>query len=172
MVRVVLIMGGNRGDVKRLPIEAAELIAERVGRVVRSSRCYESAPWGFEAENSFWNQVLEVESELSPRELLDAIHEVEHKLGRDREKEGAEKMQSGQRYASRTMDIDILFYGDELIDSPELQVPHPRMAEREFVLKPLCELMPERRHPLCGRTMQQLWDELKNKSARQKGGKA
>lgn len=161
MKRVVLITGGNRGDVEHLPMQAAELIAKRVGRVVRTSHCYESAPWGFEAENCFWNQVLVVESELSPRELLDAIHEVEQKLGRDREKEGAEKAQRGQRYASRTMDIDILLYGDEVIDLPELQVPHPRIEEREFVLKPLCELMPERRHPRCGKTMQQLWDELK-----------
>lgn len=165
MTRVVLIAGGNRGDVKRLPIQAAELVEELIGKVVRRSRCYESEPWGFEAEECFWNQVLEVESALSPEALLDAVHEVERRLGRDREREGVEKRERGQRYASRTMDIDILFYGEQIISREELQIPHPRIAEREFVLQPLCELMPAWRHPQSGKTMQQLWSELKSRGA-------
>ena len=87
MAKAVLITGGNRGDVRALLRRAAGLIGERIGRIVRSSACYESAPWGFRAEQSFWNQVLEVETPLHPEELLEAVLSVEAELGRDRVQE-------------------------------------------------------------------------------------
>lgn len=160
MARVVLILGGNRGDVSRLPEEAIEQVSRGIGRVVQRSRCYESEPWGFQAEERFWNCVVEVESDLSPEEVLAEIHRIEARLGRDRVQEQREKEQSGERYTSRTMDIDILFYDQEVISTPSLQIPHPRLEEREFVLRPLCELMPERQHPISGRRMQSLLEEL------------
>lgn len=153
MARAVLITGGNRGDVRALLERAAGRIEERIGRIVRRSACYESAPWGFRAEQSFWNQVLEVETPLAPEELLDAVLAVEAELGRDRVREGLEKAATGERYASRTLDVDILFYDDEVIRTPRLEIPHPRLGGREFVLRPLCELMPERRHPVTGERM-------------------
>ena len=166
MAKAVLITGGNRGDVRALLRRAAGLIGERIGRIVRSSACYESAPWGFRAEQSFWNQVLEVETPLHPEELLEAVHSVEAVLGRDRVQEGLEKASTGERYASRTLDVDILFYDDEVIRTPRLEIPHPRLGGREFVLRPLCELMPERRHPVTGERMRDLLKALEENERR------
>lgn len=153
MTKVVLITGGNRGDVRALLRRAAERIEERIGPVLRRSACYESAPWGFHAEQPFWNQVLEVETALRPEEVLDEALGIEAELGRDRNGERREKAATGERYASRTLDVDLLFYGDEVIRTPRLEIPHPRLGGREFVLRPLCELMPERRHPVTGERM-------------------
>ncbi|WP_297408742.1 2-amino-4-hydroxy-6-hydroxymethyldihydropteridine diphosphokinase [uncultured Alistipes sp.] len=166
MAKAVLITGGNRGDVRALLRRAAGLIGERIGRIVRSSACYESAPWGFRAEQSFWNQVLEVETPLHPEELLEAVLSVEAVLGRDRVQEGLEKASTGERYASRTLDVDILFYDDEVIRTPRLEIPHPRLGGREFVLRPLCELMPERRHPVTGERMRDLLKALEENERR------
>lgn len=165
MEKAVLITGGNRGDVRALPGRAAERIEARIGRIVRRSACYESAPWGFRAEQPFWNQVLEVETALGPEELLDAALAVEAELGRDRAQERREKALTGERYASRTLDVDILFYGDEVIRTPRLEIPHPRLGGREFVLRPLCELMPERRHPQTGERMCDLLRALNENGA-------
>ena len=159
MAKAVLITGGNRGDVRALLRRAAGLIGERIGRIVRSSACYESAPWGFRAEQSFWNQVLEVETPLHPEELLEAVLSVEAVLGRDRVQEGLEKASTGERYASRTLDVDILFYDDEVIRTP-------RLGGREFGLRPLCELMPERRHPVTGERMRDLLKALEENERR------
>ena len=166
MAKAVLITGGNRGDVRALLRRAAGLIGERIGRIVRSSACYESAPWGFRAEQSFWNQVLEVETPLHPEELLEAVLSVEAVLGRDRVQEGLEKASTGERYASRTLDVDILFYDDEVIRTPRLEIPHPRLGGREFVLRPLCELMPERRHPVTGERMRDVLKALEENERR------
>lgn len=166
MAKAVLITGGNRGDVRALLRRAAGLIGERIGRIVRSSACYESAPWGFRAEQSFWNQVLEVETPLHPEELLEAVLSVEAELGRDRVQEGLEKASTGERYASRTLDVDILFYDDEVIRTPRLEIPHPRLGGREFVLRPLCELMPERRHPVTGERMRDVLKALEENERR------
>lgn len=138
-------------------------VEQEIGRVVGVSRHYASEPWGFRAEQHFWNQVLDVETSLEPEALLEAIHRIEQRLGRDREREQSEKSARGERYASRTMDIDILFYDDRVIDTPSLRIPHPHLADRDFVLRPLCELMPERRHPESGLTMHMLWQALENK---------
>lgn len=167
MARVVVITGGNRGDVRCLLQEAARLLEEHVGKIVKASAHYESEPWGFEAENSFWNQVLVLESRLEPEELLRVTQSIEERLGRDRRREGEEKALSGERYASRTMDIDILFYADRVLSTETLQIPHPRIAEREFVLRPLCEILPGMRHPESGLTMLELykkWIEENSKS--------
>ncbi len=162
MARAVLITGGNRDDQRRLLEEACRLIGEQIGSVTAASAHYESEPWGFEAEASFWNQVVEVETSLEPEELLNATQRIEQQLGRDRTAEAREKQQSGQRYASRAMDVDILLYDDRVVSSERLTIPHPRMAERTFVLRPLCELMPHRRHPLTGECFGDLLRKLEN----------
>lgn len=164
MARVVVITGGNRGDVRSLLERAAELLAERVGPIVRASRHYASEPWGFQAEELFWNQVLELQSELGPEELLDVTQGIEAELGRDRLKEGREKLQRGERYASRTMDVDILFYDELVLCSERLQIPHPRIGEREFVLRPLCEILPQLRHPSSGLTVEELYEQWRREN--------
>lgn len=166
MATVVLITGGNRGDVQALLRRAAGRIAERIGPVKRCSACYESAPWGFRAEQTFWNQVVEAETALAPEEVLDAALAIEAELGRDRIAESRERAATGERYASRTLDIDLLFYDDEVIRTPRLEIPHPRLGGREFVLRPLCELMPERRHPLTGERMCDLLKALNENEQR------
>lgn len=155
MARAVLITGGNDGDVRANLAAAAEMIAARVGEIVLRSSVRESEPWG-EMEHgtrAFLNQVLVVETALGPFELLDAVQGIETELGRQRVK-------GTHRYASRTMDIDILFYDDRVIECERLTIPHPLIAVREFVLAPLCEVLPEIVHPVSGKTAMEMLAEL------------
>lgn len=163
MARAVLITGGNLGDVKSRLQQAQRLINDRVGIVLRCSHRYKSQPWGFKAEERFSNQVLEVDTELSAEEVLDAVQAIEKELGRDREEERRLKEQSGAPYSSRMIDIDILFYDDLIIESPRLTIPHPLLQERDFVLAPLCELMKNKRHPVLGKTVEELRADLLSK---------
>ena len=140
MARVVLLTGGNTGDVKRTLQAAQQLINARVGAVLRCSHRYESKPWGFDAEQHFSNQALEVSTDLQPLEVLEAVQAIEQELGRNRAAEAVEKARTGVAYTSRPIDIDILFYDDEVIASERLTVPHPLLSEREFALAPLCEI--------------------------------
>ena len=161
MARVVFLTGGNVGDVKTRLQRAQQLLNERVGAVLRCSHRYESAPWGFDAEERFSNQAVEVSTDLTPHEVLDAIEQIENELGRNRAAEAIERARTGSRYCSRPIDIDILFYDDEVIHDERLVVPHPLIAEREFALVPLCEIMRTRRHPVTGRTMEEMLAALK-----------
>lgn len=162
MARVVLITGGNVGDAELTLGEAARLVGEEIGCVECRSQIYRTKAWGFEAED-FRNQVLIVESDMEPEALLEAVNDIERRLGRDREAEQKVKSATGTRYASRSVDIDILFYGDLVIESERLTLPHPRIAEREFVLEPLSEVAPQWRHPVNGKSVQQMYDELKRR---------
>lgn len=119
--------------------KAQMMVNDRIGPVMRCSHRYESPAWGFSAE-PFTNQVLVADTELAPREVLQTIHELENALGRDRTAENEEKRRTGQTYASRKIDIDILYYDDLVIDEEDLKIPHPHIDERDFVLAPLREL--------------------------------
>ena len=153
MARVVLLTGGNVGDVKERLRTAQRLVNARIGAVLRCSHCYGSAPWGFEAEQPFVNQVLVADTDLAPHEVLAEVHRIERELGRNRAAEAVERAATGQRYVSRPIDIDIL-----------LTIPHPGIAEREFVLTPLCEVLRQRPHPVLGLTMGELRDNLLRKT--------
>ena len=163
MARVALLLGGNQGDVKRTLQTAQQLINSRVGAVLRCSHRYESEPWGFPAAQRFSTQALEVSTDLSPLEVLDACQGIERELGRNRAAEAIEKASSGAAYSSRPIDIDIIFYGDEVIDDERLTVPHPLLAEREFALQPLAEIMRRHRHPVTGVTVGEMLDALRNR---------
>ena len=163
MARVALLLGGNQGDVKRTLQTAQQLINSRVGAVLRCSHRYESEPWGFPAAQRFSNQALEVSTDLLPLEVLDAVQAIERELGRNRAAEAIEKASSGAAYSSRPIDIDIIFYGDEVIDDERLTVPHPLLAEREFALQPLAEIMRRHRHPVTGVTVGEMLDALRNR---------
>mgnify|MGYP002551396797 FL=1 len=139
MVEAVILGGGNIGDVEHRLAEAERLIGERVGKVVARSSLHRSEAWGFRSQNDFLNRAFVVRTALAPEELLDATQGIERELGRDREQEYREKLLSGEPYASRRIDLDILLYGDEHISTPRLQVPHPLIMHREFALAPLCE---------------------------------
>ena len=163
MARVALLLGGNQGDVKRTLQTAQQLINSRVGAVLRCSHRYESEPWGFPAAQRFSNQALEVSTDLSPLEVLDACQGIERELGRNRAAEAIEKASSGAAYSSRPIDIDIIFYGDEVIDDERLTVPHPQLADRKFALQPLAEIMRRHRHPVTGVTVGEMLDALRNR---------
>lgn len=142
-MRAVLLLGGNLGGVEAVGERfdrAVELIGERIGEVSRCSTKRVSEPWGFSAEELFVNQAVEVLAELEPEQLLDATQSIEQALGRDRDAEQNFKDDSGERYASRMIDIDIILCGDLKYSSERLTIPHPLMMEREFVLEPLREL--------------------------------
>lgn len=105
------------------------------------SHNYSSAAWGFECEEPFVNCAWEITTALEAERLLDTLQEIEAQLGRNRVAEGEEKAQRGVRYCSRTLDLDILFYDEEHILTERLQIPHPLIMERDFVIEPTCELL-------------------------------
>ena len=153
MPKVYLILGGNLGDRCKYLKEARGLIEKSIGKVVCCSSCYETEPWGFVHENLFLNQAVEVETSLSPFEILNSIKVIETSLGRIRGKE---------RFNARTIDIDILFYDNLIINLPELIIPHPEMTNRRFVLSPLVEIAPDFVHPVLNKTIQQLLSECQD----------
>ena len=134
MTTAYLGLGSNVGDRLATLQRAAELLdAEEAVTVVASSRVWETEPVGGPPQPDFLNVVLRVETSLRPRELLDAAHRVEQALGRVRD----------VRWGPRTIDVDIVLFGDEQVDEPDLTIPHPRLLERAFVVLPLLELAPD-----------------------------
>jgi 2-amino-4-hydroxy-6-hydroxymethyldihydropteridine diphosphokinase len=128
-------LGGNLGDRRSYLERAVELLGRQPGvRVVRVSSFRETDPVGYVEQPRFLNGAVAIETELGARELLERLLAVERALGRER---------TGPRFGPRTIDLDLLLYGDETIDEPGLTVPHPRLAERRFALEPLAELDPE-----------------------------
>lgn len=156
---VVLLLGSNQGDRMSLLQNAVRLLQQRVGVVSGFSAVYETAPWGFQAEQSFLNMAVVVDTELESRQVLEAVLEVEKELGRRRDQNPLlhpVRPQDKDSYSSRPLDIDIIFFNSQVIDTPVLQVPHPRMAQRRFVLQPLCEIMPDYMHPMLHKTVANL----------------
>ena len=140
MAIAYLALGTNIGNKRRNMITAAALLAERVGDVLALSGFYETEPWGFQSENTFQNAALQLETALSPLELLKATQEIEIEMGRTQKSNGA--------YHDRIIDIDILLYDDLVLQTPELTLPHPLMHERLFVMEPLAEIAPNVIHPV------------------------
>lgn len=134
MHTVYLSLGTNLGDKARNIRQAIDLLGERVGEVLRESSFIETEPWGFESENTFLNAAVCVSTGMSPHDLLHETQAIERELGRTL------KSRNGI-YHDRVIDIDILLYDDEHINTPELTVPHPLMTQREFVMKPLKEIL-------------------------------
>ena len=146
---VATIFGSNQGDKYRILQAAVTTLSAAVGKVVRESSFYETAPWGFVCEECFLNQVVVFDTLLSPERFLYHCQETEKKLGRQRNLDGP-------RYSSRPIDIDLLFYGSQIVHTPDLVIPHPRIAERNFVLTPLAEIMPDFVHPVFRKTISEL----------------
>jgi 2-amino-4-hydroxy-6-hydroxymethyldihydropteridine diphosphokinase len=150
MERVFLGLGSNIGDRAANIERSCRLIAEIKGvRLVRTSSLIETEPVGYEDQPDFINAVLEIGTALTPRELLTAIKEVEQRMGRTRT----------VRFGPRIIDIDILLFGDRIIDEPGLTIPHPRMHERRFVLRPLAEIAPEAVHPVLKKSVTELYED-------------
>jgi 2-amino-4-hydroxy-6-hydroxymethyldihydropteridine diphosphokinase len=145
---VYLSLGSNIGDRARNLQAALEQLAAPDLRVMRTSPAYETEPVEYTAQRWFLNLVVEAGTELLPMQLLLRIGRVERALGRVR------TIPKGPR----TIDIDILFYGRSIVRSARLEIPHPRMAERRFVLAPLADLAPDLRHPVTGKTIREMLD--------------
>ena len=152
MAAVFLSLGSNLGDRETKIREALDLLAGDPDiRVERTSSLYETAPVGMSEQPDFINAVALVETDLPPSELLRRVQRIESALGRDR----------NQHWGPRIIDLDILLYGDQSVDTAFLTIPHPRMMERAFVMAPLAEIAPDLRLP-DGRTPGQVLEALKD----------
>jgi 2-amino-4-hydroxy-6-hydroxymethyldihydropteridine diphosphokinase len=151
--RVVILLGGNMGDPKAALDPAERAIGERIGTVLARSRDHWSPPWGFIDERLFLNRALLVRSGMSPGSLMGECLRIEREQGRVRPADGAME--------ARPIDIDILAVENEVIDTPTLIVPHPRLEQRRFALAPMADVWPSWPHPRSGLTVLQLLDDLR-----------
>jgi deoxyguanosine kinase len=149
MNRVYFSLGSNLGDRLTILKDAIDVLAENLGTLIRSSSFYESAAIGFEADTLFLNACVIIDTHLSPSEILSISMNIENEFGRIRMNKG---------YQSRSLDIDILFFNEEIIDTDELRIPHPRLHERLFVLLPLNDLNVNCIHPELGLSIPELID--------------
>jgi len=146
MNKTHLLIGGNEGDTLARLAQARENIERRAGSILLASSLYQTAPWGRTDQADFINQALEVETPLEAPALMALLLQIEEKMGRIR----------GEKWASRIIDIDILFFNDEIIDLPGLVIPHPEIANRRFALAPLQEIAPDLIHPVLHRSIGEL----------------
>lgn len=149
---VVLSIGGNEGDRERFLARAREALSKKVD-LLKQSPIVESEAWGEVAKGgNFLNQCLLISTSLLPLDLLKVTQQIEQDLGRTRE----------QHWGNRTIDIDLLYYGNQVCDEPLLQLPHPYIAQRNFVLLPLAAMVPDWQHPITGKTSLELLEECED----------
>ena len=147
---VYIAFGSNIGDRGTAIEEALNLIEQNEMKIVKRSKIYETEPYGYVDQPSFLNGAVEVETNLSCRDVLERLLSIENQIGRVRE----------FKWGPRIIDLDIIFYNNEIYDEEDLKVPHPDMQNRDFVLKPLNDLCPDYVHPILGNTIRELLGEL------------
>ena len=155
MHQLFLGTGGNLGNKQANFDKVYTHIQNELGTILKCSQVYETAPWGFETDDLFWNQVLLVETQFSPVEVLERIAKIEAVFGRKR---------TGEGYTSREMDIDILYFDDLILETESLTIPHPLLYKRLFVLVPLAEIAPDFVHPVLKLTSVEMLSGCTDKS--------
>lgn len=155
MKRVFLGLGTNMGDRQQNLADAIDAIAKKM-EILRRSSVYETKAWGYTEQADFLNMVVEAKTELKPLALLNFLKRTESELGRV----------ANFRYGPRVIDIDILFYEDLVRNTPRLQIPHPRLHERTFVLVPMVELAADLTHPILNRSMSELLKDVDGQEVR------
>ena len=151
--KIHLLTGGNIGDRFDKLLKAKRLIHQNIGHVCQASSLYETEAWGKVDQEPYLNQALEVSTLLSPQEVLAEIFRIEKTLGRLR----------ACKWEARSIDIDILFFEDEIIATDELKIPHPLLHRRHFVLIPMLEIAPYKIHPLLQKSIEELYCESRDK---------
>jgi 2-amino-4-hydroxy-6-hydroxymethyldihydropteridine diphosphokinase len=146
MNRVYIQLGSNLGDREGYLKQSQTMLIDEIGLIIKKSSIYESSPWGVENQGSFLNQVLLLETDIRPFDLLDIILNIEKEMGRVRI----------EKWGERIIDIDILFYNDEIIETNNLCIPHPYISKRRFVLSPLDEIAKNYIHPILKKTINKL----------------
>ncbi len=146
---VYLLLGGNLKDVKNTFERSKIELKKNVGIISKESALYSSKAWGFESDSDFLNQVIEIQTILRPESLLDEILQIELRLGRNRDSQN-------EGFVSRVIDIDILYYNFEIINKPDLKIPHYALQDRFFTLYPLVDIAPTYLHPILNKTNQEL----------------
>lgn len=142
-----ILLGANLGFTRETFSIARTMISKEAGEIVSASSLYQTQPWGFESDDTFLNQAILINTRLDAKALLEILLKIEEVLGRKR---------NGAGYESRTIDIDILFFNNEIIETDALNVPHPRMHLRNFALAPMVELATDFMHPVLNKTMAEL----------------
>lgn len=153
-INIYLCIGSNLGDRAANLRQAMGLIDKNVGKIVKKSHVYETQPWGEAKQEPFYNQVVMANTTLDPRDLLDQISKIEREIGRVRT----------EKWGPRVIDVDILFYGRRVVRDRGLEIPHPELHKRAFVLVPLMEIAPELEHPLLDKQIDELYMDCDDQS--------
>jgi 2-amino-4-hydroxy-6-hydroxymethyldihydropteridine diphosphokinase len=153
-INVYLSLGSNVGNRREHILAAKALLHKRVGKIVKQSHVYETQPVGKTDQDPFLNTVVMLNTTLDPRQMLEEISKIERELGRERK----------EKWGPRTIDVDILFYGKRIVRDKGLEIPHPELHKRAFVLVPMMELDPELEHPVLGQAIDQLYMDCTDNS--------